>query len=98
MYSWKVPSSQKPGSHSPLTRAPVNKWRGSYGSFEGANPTSRLIGSLDCMTRWMLLVVHGIKESQRRIASTPLWSLPTNSCVTPFGTMMCGPPSWSCVV
>mmetsp|Transcript_56351 Transcript_56351/g.154847 ORF Transcript_56351/g.154847 Transcript_56351/m.154847 type:complete len:256 (-) Transcript_56351:163-930(-) len=96
-YSVNEPWSKKPESKVPSGAAtPASMWRGSYGVAGGRKPMSRSTGSTDAVSATCSLAVLGTYESQRRIFSTPSWSSEASWCATPLGSMICGPPSWSC--
>mmetsp|Transcript_32431 Transcript_32431/g.68213 ORF Transcript_32431/g.68213 Transcript_32431/m.68213 type:complete len:237 (+) Transcript_32431:1672-2382(+) len=96
-YSSKESSSKKPETHVPSAAAvPASMWRGSYGVFVGLKPIGRSMGSADLMKGTVSLAVFGTYESQRSTWSTPSWSSAASLWLTPFGSMICGPPSWSC--
>ena len=77
---------------------PASMWRGSYGVLVGRKPIGRSIGSAAGAAKAESDAVFGTYESQRSTFSTPSWSSTASWWATPFGSMICGPPSWSCDV
>merc|ERR1719408_201683 len=54
------------------------------------------MGSTQVTTEGGAHAVIGTYESHLRIFSTPSWSSSASWWETPLGSMICGPPSWSC--
>ena len=72
---------------------PASMWRWSYSAVVGTKPIGRSTGSADGASDGSEDAEH---ESHLRIFSTPSWSSEASWCATPLGSMICGPPSWSC--
>mmetsp|Transcript_30542 Transcript_30542/g.53706 ORF Transcript_30542/g.53706 Transcript_30542/m.53706 type:complete len:268 (-) Transcript_30542:1971-2774(-) len=93
-YSVKLPASKKPGMNEPSAPVvPASILRGSYAVLVGVKAMSRSGESATVMREGIDFMSFGTKLSHCKILATPSSSSSASWCETPFGYMICGPPS-----